>query len=337
MKRANDENKLIKTISSIFPDSKLRLNKCFESDAEVVSVSGQKLLFTMDEFSEEDMFRDDDPYALGWNVATGAMSDIFACGGIPLFYSHAMVIGQLWDEKFIKKFSQGVADVLKETGTVFIGGDFGKGKQWHYTAAIIGKPRERVVSRKGVLSGDLIYLSGKIGLGNVEAAIKLFSRDPRFKIASAFIRDRFELRHKESEFMSNYAAVCIDTSDGVFNALNVITEINNVGYEIGDLPYINLGSLGTSIVSLPKELLFLGEAGEYELLFTIRPDSEKEFLSQSKKQRLMFHKIGRITDSGKRLQSNRKTLDLSDLNVRARDFDDRQEYLNYLISYLKEQ
>lgn len=337
MKPVNDEKRLIEIIAGAFPSSNLRLSKTFESDAEVISFSGQQMLFSIDEFSSEDMFRDEYPYSLGWNVAAGGISDISACAGVPLFYGHAMVVSTAWDEGFIIKFSQGVADVLKEAGTVFIGGDLGKAEDWRYTAAVIGQPRGNLLNRKGAVIGDAIYLSGKVGSGNLEAALKYYAKDARFKMASAFLKNRFHLRVKESAFIGDYAGCCIDTSDGVFNALNTIAEINSVGYEISDLPYIDIGSLGASVVSLPKELLLLGEAGEYELLFTIKLENEQEFLQKAKQLGLTFYKIGKIVDSARMLRDGGKSINLSRLDVRARDFDDRKEYLEHLIRYLKEQ
>lgn len=336
MKQVNDEKKVIEMITGMFPQSKQRLNKCFESDAEILSFADKQLLFTIDEFSSEDMFRDNDPYSLGWNVAAGGISDISACAGIPLFYGHAMVVSTGWDKDFIKKFTKGVADVLKETGTAFIGGDFGKAKDWHYTAAVIGKAGKKLLNRKGAAIGDGIYLSGKMGLGNLEAALKFYSHDNRLKIASNIVKCRFPLRLKESAFISEYATCCIDTSDGVFNSLNILAEINNIGYEIRDLPYVDIGSFGASAMSLPKELLLLGEAGEYELLFTIKPKDEQIFLQKAKQEGFTFYKIGKVVDSSKVLVIRDGSIDLSILRVRARDFDDRKEYLEYLINYLKE-
>ena len=336
MKRFDDEKNIIEMITSMFPESRQRLNKCFESDAEVILLAGKQFLFTIDEFSSEDMFRDNDPYSLGWNVAAGGISDISACAGIPLFYGHAMVVSTAWDKYFIKRFTQGVADVLKKTDTVFIGGDFGKAENWRYTAAIIGKAGNRPLNRKGAAIGDGIYLSGKIGLGNLEAAFKFYSHDKRFKLVPNIFRSRFHLRVKESAFISNYAACSIDTSDGVFNALNTLAEINNVGYEIRDLPYIDIGSLGASAISLQKELLLIGEAGEYELLFTIKIRDEQEFLQRAKQKGFTFYKIGKVIDSSRMLFDCGRSIDLSKLHARARDFDDRKEYLEYLINYLKE-
>ncbi|MBF0523137.1 MAG: thiamine-monophosphate kinase [Candidatus Omnitrophica bacterium] len=337
MGQINDEKRLIEMISSVFAESKLRLSKCFESDAEVLSFSGQRMLFTMDEFSSEDMFRENDAYSLGWNVAAGGMSDISACGGVPLFYGHAMVVDKSWDDDFVKTFANGVSDVLKKSGIVFIGGDFGKAENWRYTAAVIGQPRERLLNRKGAVAGDSIYISGKIGSGNLEAALSFFSPDPRWKVSSPFIKNRFHLRLREAALISNCANCCIDTSDGVFNGLNSIAEINGVGYEISDLPYVEIGAVGASLVSLPKELLFLGEAGEYELLFTIKPEREPELLSTAKQQRLTFYKIGNIVDSGRTLSCRNKIVDLSRITIRARDFINRKEYLDHLIRYLGEQ
>lgn len=337
MKPVNDEKRLIELVAGAFPSSHLRLNKTFESDAEVVSFSGQQMLFSIDEFSSEDMFRDEDPYSLGWNVAAGAISDISACDGVPLFYGHSMVVSKAWDDVYIKKFSQGVADVLKETKTAFIGGDLGKAEDWRYTAAVIGKPRNKPLSRKGASIGDALYVSGKIGTGNLEAALKFYADDPRFKMAASLIKNRFILRIKESAIIGDYAACCIDTSDGVFNSLNIISEINGVGYEISEPPYIDIGSLGAWAVSLPRELLFLGEAGEYELLFAVKVEQEQEMLMKAKEKGLVFYRIGKIVDSARTLFNGKRSIDLSRLDIRARDFDDRKEYLKHLIRYLKEQ
>lgn len=337
MKPVNDEKRLIELVAGAFPVSHLRLNKTFESDAEVISFSGQQMLFSIDEFSSEDMFRDEDPYSLGWNVAAGAISDISACDGVPLFYGHSMVVSKAWDDGYIKKFSQGVADVLKETETAFIGGDLGKAEDWRYTAAVIGKPRNKLLSRNGASIGDALYVSGKIGTGNLEAALKFYADDPRFKMAASFIKNRFALRIRESAIIGDYAACCIDTSDGVFNSLNIISEINGVGYEISELPYIDIRSLGAWAVSLPRELLFLGEAGEYELLFSVKAEREQEMIRKAKEQGLVFYKIGKIVDSARTLFNGKRSIDLSRLDIRARDFDDRKKYLEHLIRYLKEQ
>lgn len=336
MNPTNEEKNLIEMINRIMPKNPFRMNACFESDAEVINHNNDPFLFTMDEFSAEDMFLDNDPYILGWNVAAGAISDISACGGTPLYYGHAVVVSESWDAEFIKKFSQGIADVLSETNTAFIGGDLGKSEHWRYTATVIGTNTRPRLNRKGAKAGHSIYLSGKVGIGNLQAALKMYSHKNPFKLIAPMVKSKFALRVREGLFISDYANCCIDTSDGVFNALNTLCDLNNIGYGITDLPYITLGSLGASAIDLPKELLFLGEAGEYELLFTINPEIESDFLGHAENQDLTFYKIGTITHSGKILTEKNCTINLSNLHIRARDFSDRKEYLNHLMRYIKE-
>lgn len=337
MRKIDAEARTIRLIDSMFPADRCRLSRPFESDAEVVLVDDKQLLFTMDEFSAEDMLREDDPYSLGWNVAVGGISDILACAGKPCLYGHAMAVSKAWDEHYIQKFSQGVADVLAQAGTAFMGGDFGKAAQWRYTAAVIGSPGRYPLGRKGAQVGDSIYISGRIGLGNVEAGLKLYADDGRLRLLAGMIRNRFPLRVQAAAFIGPYARCCIDTSDGVFNALNTLADINGAGYEVADLPYIDAGVLGAAALSLPKELLFLGEAGEYELLFTVQPADEGLFLSRASQEGLAFFRIGKITAATKRLCDGKRRVDLGGLVARARDFDQRQDYLAALVRYLKEQ
>ena len=98
----------INAITKILPKSSLQLNRPFESDAEILDFNGTKLLLNVDEFSKEDMFRDHNPYVLGWNIAIGGISDILATGALPHFYAHSMVIEDGWDKEYVENFSRGV-------------------------------------------------------------------------------------------------------------------------------------------------------------------------------------------------------------------------------------
>jgi thiamine-monophosphate kinase len=103
------------------------------------------------------------------------------------------------------------------------------------------------------------------------------------------------------------------------------------------LPYVDIGSLGAVAVSLPKELLFLGEAGEYELLCTIPLKDEQVFLDVARQKGVTFYKIGKVVHASRTLDEGQRSIDLSKLHIRARDFDQHREYLECLMGYLKEQ
>jgi thiamine-monophosphate kinase len=331
----NEEKEIIKKIISILPESKLHLNNFFESDSEILNYGDKKMLFTVDEFSGEDMFRDDDPYILGWNLAVGTISDILANGGKPLFYAHSIVIDEKWNNNYIESFTKGVADILKKTGAAFIGGDLGKSKNWSYTGIVIGETIN-ALTRKGAIPGDLIYMTGKTGAGNLEAALNLYSNKKVIGSFTKKYKTYLNLTVKESEFIKDFASSCIDTSDGVLSALNTISEINNTGYEIRNLKYITTGVLACKLLFKPKTFLFMGECGEYELLFTVRKEDEERFIEKSKHNNLSFHKIGKLTEpSRKLLFENNQVLDLVNYDIWARNYSDIGEYLNDLTGYLE--
>ena len=110
------EKDIITRIANQLPRSDKQLNNLFESDSEIIQLDFTKLLFTVDEFSDEDHFRDHDPYILGWNLTVATISDILASGGLPRYYGHSVMIDKnKWDDFYLEHFSVGIADVLRKS------------------------------------------------------------------------------------------------------------------------------------------------------------------------------------------------------------------------------
>ncbi|OGO85579.1 MAG: hypothetical protein A2Y22_03685 [Clostridiales bacterium GWD2_32_59] len=324
----SSEKNLIKLISGVMPKSPLQMNKLYESDSEIVDYKGSKLLFNIDEFSKEDMFREHNPRILGFNIATASISDILATGGTPLYYLHSMCVPSRWDENYIKSFSQGVAEALRLNNMTFLGGDFSKSEEWKYTATVVGENNNKCILRSGAKIGDNIYITGKIGTGNLEAFLKIKGIN-KFKLM-------FNSRHKESRFINSYATACIDTSDGCYNCLNTIAEMSNVGYEIEKVPYIRLGKIAAKLANVEELLLFLGECGEYELMFTIAEGEEENFIKNAKKNGFRFYRIGKIVETGtKIIRDSKRIIDFSNINISARDYENIEDYLQELIRVIK--
>jgi thiamine-monophosphate kinase len=323
--KTDRETRLINLISSQLPVAPQRLNRCWEADAEIIKLGDTTALFTTDEFSAEDYFRTDNPYTLGWNIAVGAISDILAAGGDPLYYAHAMTVAPQWDDNYIREFSAGVAEVLQQSGAGFIGGDFGTATAWRYTATVIGTLQGEPLLRKGCQSGDAVYCTGRIGAGNLEAALAIHASR-----LTAGITNRFHLRQAEAQVVRKYATACIDSSDGVFLALNSLADLNECGYRIDNLPYIRKGEWGARLLQLPVELLFSGECGEYELLFTINPTAEAALMREMGEQGLRLYRLGEITGPelpARLLLRQGREIPLDDLDLRGRDFEEVGKYL----------
>ncbi len=303
----NEEQSINELIKEM-PRSKNQLNKAFESDSEILSgvdldFSGHNLLFSTDEFSDEDLFCTRDPFLLGHNIAVGALTDIYASGGEPLFYAHSLCIDEQFSKKYLDQFYKGIAGVLKEAGAVFIGGDFGKAKAWRCTTSVIGRARKPLL-RSTARVGDSIYITGAIGGGNIGAVAKLMHID--------IAKIKFRLPNKEAQTIREVATACMDTSDGVYQAVNTIAQMSGVGFSLDNLPYHKAGGIASKMLRLPKELLLFCECGEYELVFT----TPKEI-------KLPFYKIGEITKEQKTLYGK----DISSFDLRARAFEDPKDYL----------
>jgi thiamine-monophosphate kinase len=375
------EKSICELLSAALPSG--RLNDCFESDAEVVRLNGAECLFTTDEFSAEDLFREGDAHLLGWNIAAGAISDIYACGGQPLYYAHALTVAEGWDAAYLGRFAGGVREVLEATGARFIGGDCGRSKVWRCTASVLGACNGPPVLRRGAAAGDAVYLSGPVGAGNVEAALRLVEgrsaeaegsgrrslrqgsglpnpsgsarSSPRRRAGGSGASRRLgrllgegaarmgpglgaalrlPVRRQESALMRRYASACIDTSDGVWAALNALADLNGCGYAVADLPYLAGGLDLCRKVSLPKTLLFLGECGEYELLFTLRPEREEAFVAAARESGCAFYRLGSMRPAARTLCEDGRTTDLASLCIQARDYATPEEYLETVLRWL---
>lgn len=330
------EKEMIEAICRLMPKSPAQLNKLFESDAEIVDRGHSRLALTIDEFSEEDLLRDREPYTLGWNIAVGCLSDILASGGDPVFYTHSLVVKKTWTKEYVEKMAGGIAAVLQKTGTAFLGGDFGVSETWRVTGSVLGEVTGQPLFRSGAKIGDRIFLSGKIGLGNVEAAFKLYQNNAMVRKIAGKFPNQFRLRLQEALLIREFSQCCIDTSDGVLNALRVISEQSGTGFEVGNLPYEKNGLILAKLLRIPKELLFCGECGEYELLFTVRKEAVEEFLSKAQARELAFYPLGIVKEPGCQLLCEAgKNIDFAFYELSARDYEDKKEYLHDVIQYIR--
>jgi thiamine-monophosphate kinase len=329
------EKELINIFLAELPVSKYLQNRFFESDAEILTCGSGKMLFTTDEFSDEDFFRTDNPFRLGYNLAVATISDILAVSGTPYAYSHAVKVSTFWDKEFVTQMARGIGAVLKMCDIGSIGGDIGMAEKWDYTGICLGFS-SNPLSRNGGKAGDKIYLTGTIGAGNIEAAFALYGHKGLVRLGSQLVKNYFSLRLKESKLIGQWASCCIDTSDGVLIGLNTLADLNGLGYKVENLPYHNSTKMLCRLLRVPKEILFMGECGEYELLFSVTPDKNDEFLKSAHAANLKFTLIGEFTQTTDRLLTeDGKRWDLQQCNISARDYSSKQDYLDKLLEFLQ--
>ena len=134
---------------------------------------------------------------------------------------------------------------------------------------------------------------------------------------------------KSLKLIHPLASACIDTSDGIFQSLESLAEASGVGYHILQIPLIHGSQLIARMLGIPAEMLYLGECGEYELLFTI-PQQQAHLLErEAKKQGLRFFCIGEIKPSGQKIihTLDGNSMEMENTPGRARDAGDIRIWL----------
>jgi thiamine-monophosphate kinase len=145
----------------------------------------------------------------------------------------------------------------------------------------------------------------------------------------------FPLHIAASKLVSKYASACIDTSDGLLNALLILSEINAIGFAVSSVPYYTPGVMLTHLLGLPVEILMAGECGEYELLFTVHPEHEQEMVREAQLHSMKLYRIGKMAEPGEAtVMSANQGIDVRDFDLCARNYRDQREYVAMLTTYL---
>lgn len=285
---ADEEMSMLKEIAGAFPRHPDQYNLLSEADAEILNFHTKNidyLVLKIDGLFEE--LQDklyEDPFLIGWMGITVTISDLAAAGSKPIGILLALQLPNHLskNKEWLGQFQNGINAACTKYGVYILGGDTNFGSGFSVTTSGVatvtsGKP----MLRKGMSAGELLYSTGKLGIGNAFAYSHYF--DSSIKINYKPIA-----RLYESSLIKEFATACIDTSDGLFPALSIFSEVNDIG--------INLSTPFTDILhpeamqvchkaKLSPWILLAGPHGEYELLFTIpkerKPDFEKKCISRN--------------------------------------------------------
>ena len=288
------ENIFLRNLSKKFRRSPLQLNQFLESDAELIRLEdGSTLAVTTDSIVEEiatGLYTD--PAQIGWMTVAVNLSDLAAVGAEPLGILLSQNIPGDYPLARLEALQSGISEACETMGVFVLGGDTNQSKMLEMGGTAIGLIKSGpVISRRGIRPGDLLYVSGGMGLGSAYAFQVLMQGGCSF----AF---RPQPSSKTGEIVRHFGSACIDTSDGFFPAVCNLMELNGIGFKL-TRPF--LGFAHPTVVEMASEnqmpiwFFLAGPHGEFELMFTVSPDKELPFLQKAKA--LDWHpiKIGEAT------------------------------------------
>jgi thiamine-monophosphate kinase len=269
------ERELVAAIRRDFPQSKRGLVLGIGDDAAVIKTGGADLLLTTDLLIEDAHFTTaiHPPFLLGRKSLNVNVSDIAAMGGRPKFALLGLGLRPDLAEAWVEDFFSGFKAAAADEGVALIGGDVSGSKKICVSVTLIGEG-ERVIRRSGARPGDLIFVSGCLGLA--AAGLKLLRRglrlgkDPRADILlRAFLDPVPRVRLGRALAEGGLASAMLDTSDGLSVDLLHLCEESRCGADI-ELERLPLAPELRLFNRSPRNLALHG-GEDYQLLFSVPP------------------------------------------------------------------
>ncbi|MBN2435379.1 MAG: hypothetical protein JXK07_08970 [Spirochaetes bacterium] len=322
----NIEKSIIEKIRKLYQYDKNQINRCFESDSEIIKYNDSYLLCTIDEFSKDDYFSESDPVLLGKNLASASLTDIYASGGDPLWIMHSLTVSSKWSEKYVINLNKAMSGVYKEHNVCMIGGDFSIDNDWRFTSSVVGKTVNPIM-RSSANPGDIIFISRKIGGCNVNAAVQSLKLPLLNKVTSF----RVKLDNKQIKIIQKYASSCTDTSDGFVHAIQSLCDAGDHGCELTDIPFVSGSNIIENLSGYSRYLLAFAEAGEYAFCFTVTKNRYDEFMKEASSEKVKFYEVGTVVEPKTKIINNEHfTLSFTDYSFSARDYVNMKDYIETL-------
>ncbi|MBF0502031.1 MAG: thiamine-monophosphate kinase [Candidatus Riflebacteria bacterium] len=301
---------MVNRLTKPFLRSPLQVNGLHEADAELVRLpDGSFLAATVDTLLEEySMGLIRDPFTVGWSVAAHSLSDLAAVAADPIGVLLSVTLPRDQAPEWSETFFTGVQAALARHGTHCLGGDTSFGAQPSFSCTALGhiKGGQGIapLTRVGAKAGDVIYITGPLGTGNLLAIAKQVAPDMWASLDKSY---RPLARLVEGRSLRDYVRCAIDTSDALIQALAILSDLNDVGVEfehresLYDERLVRLASQ----IRFPLWLVNVFGLGDYELVLPVDPAREADFVAHAQDKKISVTRIGRMTSNpGMRLISD---------------------------------
>lgn len=249
-------------------------------DTAILDYGKENLLITTDTISRKTHIPEKaKPQDIGWYAAAINLSDIASMGGRPLGMLFSLGLPASTSKKWLDELTDGIHECCSKFKVPVLGGDTKENDSITITGIALGTvPKSEILRRTGARPGDIVAMTGQLGRG------LLWEQDENN--VSQFLRIEPQLKTGQMLAESRAITSCIDISDGLSTSLHLLADASNVGFEI-EFESINL----VPGLNAKEKEIALHYGGDFELLFTIRPDKADLVLNQPE-----ITQIGYVTD-----------------------------------------
>lgn len=283
------EDDFLRLINEILPESRSYLGD------DAAYIPDRDLILTQDTLVEDIHFKKSyvDPYNLGVKSMAVNLSDIAACGGIPLYALVSLSLPEETKEDFVRKFYEGMRSLCTKYNVLIVGGDITGSTKIVASITIIGSGMGIAhATRNNAKVGDFVVVTGEYG-SSIAGMWLLKARTKGTNATQSIsqeLQDKLVKAHinpipfvKEGRTIVENAKTppaLMDASDGLANALYKIAFESKVSMKVdyNKVPieknlYFIADIAG---IELYKWVLYGGE--DYGLVGTLSKDSLEEVL-----------------------------------------------------------
>ena len=247
---------------------------------------------------------DGDPFKLGPTALAVNLSDLAACGALPLAFTLALALPQA-DARWLEPFSRGLLALADAHGCELIGGDTTRGPLTICITVLGEVPvaggLSQALLRSGAQAGDDVYASGTLG----DARLALEAMNGAIALSASLLaqaRQRLELptpRVALGMALRGIASAAIDVSDGLLGDLGHILSASHVGACIdtgiaAGLMACNSDDLSAAVPPDARLGLVLAGGDDYELVFTAPPHARAAVESAAASSATPVTRIGQV-------------------------------------------
>ena len=218
------------------------------------------------------------------------LSDMASMGAKPIFYNLSLTIPKEKVRFFIPRFSSGLKDDQEKFNLELIGGDLTSSlSHINITISIFGETQNGAfVSRTGARNGDLLFVSGILGLSKI--GLDNFNKKSKF-LSTA--KEKYLIpqpRVNLGLLLNKVANSMIDISDGLVQDTTHLAMNSGlcVQLDLSKIPLPNIPNISNE--SLLNAALYGGD--DYELLFSCNPNHEKFLKKISQTNNIKLTNIG---------------------------------------------
>jgi len=244
-------------------------------DAAAVEVGGRYVVATTDIVSRTAHLPPSmSAEEIGWFVAAVNLSDVAAMGARPLGLLLSFCLPRDLEVEELKGMMNGAQDCAASVGTEILGGDTKEGRELVIAGTALGEvAKDRILLRRGAREGDLLAVTGTMGLAAAGWAAWAKGLDAPAAVR-AFLHPVPRVREGMALSESGAVTSAMDVTDGLAYSVHELSRQSGVHFAVEweRIPVDPLVHEVARHAGERAEDLVLHYGGDYELLFTVQAD-----------------------------------------------------------------